>query len=142
MSRNTTLRIAEKFIGLPLEQRRQFLARLRQEGKDFGLLPIPVSRHGLEAIPLSYAQQRLLFLWQLDPQSAAYNMAAGLRLRGKLDRGRLQGAFDALIERHEALRTVFLVDGEQPLQRLLAAEPLPCGMSTLAPPTRLSWPDR
>ncbi|WP_054886199.1 non-ribosomal peptide synthetase [Pseudomonas sp. NBRC 111130] len=124
MTRNTTLRIAEKFIGLPLEQRRQFLARLRQDGKDFGLLPIPVSRHGLEAIPLSYAQQRLLFLWQLDPQSAAYNMAAGLRLRGKLDHDRLQGAFDALIERHEALRTVFQVDGEQPLQRVLAAEPL------------------
>ncbi|WP_343596219.1 amino acid adenylation domain-containing protein [Pseudomonas sp.] len=124
MTRNTTLRIAEKFIGLPLEQRRQFLAKLRQDGKDFGLLPIPVSRHGLEAIPLSYAQQRLLFLWQLDPQSAAYNMAAGLRLLGQLDEGRLQGAFDALIERHEALRTVFQVDGEQPLQRVLAAEPL------------------
>ncbi|WP_176509040.1 non-ribosomal peptide synthetase [Pseudomonas urethralis] len=124
MTRNTTLRIAEKFIGLPLEQRRQFLARLRQDGKDFGLLPIPVSRHGHEAIALSYAQQRLLFLWQLDPQSAAYNMAAGLRMRGDLDQSRLQGAFDALIERHEALRTVFQVDGEQPLQRVLAAEPL------------------
>lgn len=124
MTRNTTLRIAEKFIGLPLEQRRQFLAKLRQDGKDFGLLPIPVSRHGLEAIPLSFAQQRLLFLWQLDPQSAAYNMAAGLRLRGQLDERRLQGAFDALIERHEALRTVFQVDGEQPLQRVLAPAPL------------------
>lgn len=124
MTRNTTLRIAEKFIGLPLEQRRQFLAKMRQDGKDFGLLPIPVSRHGLEAIPLSYAQQRLLFLWQLDPQSAAYNMAAGLRLRGDLDEGRLQRAFDGLVERHEALRTVFQVDGEQPLQRVLPAEPL------------------
>jgi len=124
MTRNTTLRIAEKFIGLPLEQRRQFLDKLRQDGKDFGLLPIPVSRHGLEALPLSYAQQRLLFLWQLDPQSAAYNMAAGLRLHGALDETRLQNAFDALIARHEALRTVFQVDAEQPLQRVLAAEPL------------------
>ncbi|MGC8100977.1 amino acid adenylation domain-containing protein [Metapseudomonas otitidis] len=124
MSRTTTLRIAEKFIGLPLEQRRQFLDKLRQDGKDFGLLPIPVSRHGQDAIPVSYAQQRLLFLWQLDPGSAAYNMAAGLRLKGELDEARLQRAFDALIERHEALRTVFQVDGEQPLQRVLPAAPL------------------
>ncbi|WP_409488687.1 amino acid adenylation domain-containing protein [Pseudomonas promysalinigenes] len=124
MTRNTTLRIAEKFIAMPLEQRRQFLTKLGQQGKDFGLLPIPVSRHGLQAIPLSYAQQRLLFLWQLDPQSAAYNMAAGLRLRGELDECRLQAAFDTLIERHEALRTVFQVDGEQPLQRVLPPAPL------------------
>ncbi|MGN8262169.1 amino acid adenylation domain-containing protein, partial [Pseudomonas sp. SMSB3] len=124
MTRNTTLRIAEKFIGLPLEQRRQFLAKMRQDGKDFGLLPIPVSRHGLDLLPLSYAQQRLLFLWQLDPHSAAYNMAAGLRLHGELDLQRLQAAFDALIARHEALRTVFQLDGEQPQQRVLAAAPL------------------
>ncbi|WP_313646366.1 condensation domain-containing protein, partial [Pseudomonas sp.] len=124
MTRNTTLRIAEKFIGLPLEQRRQFLAKMRQDGKDFGLLPIPVSRHGLDLLPLSYAQQRLLFLWQLDPHSAAYNMAAGLRLHGELDLQQLQVAFDALIARHEALRTVFQLDGEQPQQRVLAAAPL------------------
>ena len=77
MSGTMAERIAKRFVGLPLEQRRLFLAKLREDGKDFSLLPLPVSRHEVTPIPLSFAQQRLLFLWQLEPQSAAYNMAAG-----------------------------------------------------------------
>jgi amino acid adenylation domain-containing protein/non-ribosomal peptide synthase protein (TIGR01720 family) len=119
MTPNTTARIAQKFIGLSLEQRRQFLAKLQQDGKDFSLLPIVASRQEQATLPLSYAQQRLLFLWQMEPHSAAYNMAAALRLSGELDEPRLQAAFDGLLQRHEALRTVFQVDGEQAEQRVL-----------------------
>ncbi|WP_419735507.1 amino acid adenylation domain-containing protein [Pseudomonas sp. COR18] len=119
MSGNPAVRIAKRFIGLPLAQRRQFLAKLSEEGKDFSLLPMPVSRHEVARIPLSYAQQRLLFLWQLDPGSAAYNMAAGLRLQGRLDESALQRAFEHIALRHEVLRTVFQVDGEQPCQVIL-----------------------
>ncbi|WP_137983034.1 condensation domain-containing protein, partial [Pseudomonas viridiflava] len=107
MTGTTAARIAKRFVGLSLEQRQQFLARLRQEGKDFSLLPVPVSRHDVSAIPLSFAQQRLLFLWQLDPSSDAYKMTTGLRLRGTLNESALRRAFDHLIERHEVLRTVF-----------------------------------
>ncbi|WP_256347444.1 non-ribosomal peptide synthetase [Pseudomonas gingeri] len=119
MSAQAALSLAKRFIGLPLEQRRQFLARLSQQGKDFSLLPVPVSRHEQAAIPLSYAQQRLLFLWQLEPDSAAYNMAAALRLRGELDEAALLRAFEHLVQRHEVLRTCFQVDGEQPRQVIL-----------------------
>ncbi|MGY2224213.1 amino acid adenylation domain-containing protein [Pseudomonas gingeri] len=125
MSANAAVRIARRFISLPLEQRRQFLAKLSQEGKDFSLLPMPVSRHDVTAIPLSYAQQRLLFLWQLDPASAAYNMAAGLRLQGHLDEPALLRAFEHVVERHEVLRTLFQVDGEQPRQVILATQAVP-----------------
>jgi amino acid adenylation domain-containing protein/non-ribosomal peptide synthase protein (TIGR01720 family) len=119
MSGNMAERIAKRFVGLPLEQRRQFLARLREEGKDFSLLPLPVSRHDCAQIPLSFAQQRLLFLWQLEPQSAAYNMAAGLRLKGRLDESALTRSLDHLMARHEVLRTVFRTDGDQPHQVIL-----------------------
>ncbi|RRV07251.1 amino acid adenylation domain-containing protein [Pseudomonas sp. v388] len=115
----TAARIAKRFVGLPLEQRRQFLERLRQDGKDFSLLPVPVSRHDVTAIPLSFAQQRLLFLWQLDPTSDAYKMTAGLRLRGELNESALRHSFDHLIQRHEVLRTVFQTEGEQALQVVL-----------------------
>ena len=125
MSAQAALSLAKRFISLPLEQRRQFLARLSQQGKDFSLLPVPVSRHGQAAIPLSYAQQRLLFLWQLEPDSAAYNMAAALRLRGELDESALQRAFEYLVQRHEVLRTRFQVDGEQPRQVILDQQALP-----------------
>ena len=119
MSGTTVARIAKRFIGMSLDQRRQFLAKLRADGKDFSLLPMPESRHDVDLIPLSYAQQRLLFLWQLDPTSDAYKMTTGLRLRGQLDEAALQRAFDHLLERHEVLRTVFQVDGEQPRQVIL-----------------------
>ncbi|MCU1734443.1 MULTISPECIES: non-ribosomal peptide synthetase [unclassified Pseudomonas] len=119
MSGTTTARIAKRFVGMSLDQRRQFLAKLRQDGKDFSLLPIVESRHDVALIPLSYAQQRLLFLWQLDPSSDAYKMTTGLRLRGQLDDRALQRAFDLLLQRHEVLRTVFRSDGEQPCQVIL-----------------------
>ncbi|KWT03451.1 peptide synthetase [Pseudomonas syringae pv. avii] len=119
MTGTTAARIAKRFVGLSLEQRQQFLTRLRQEGKDFSLLPVPVSRHDFSAIPLSFAQQRLLFLWQLDPLSDAYKMTTGLRLQGPLNESALRRAFDHLIERHEVLRTVFQTDGDQALQVLL-----------------------
>ena len=121
MSGTTTARIAKRFVGLPLEQRRQFLEKLRADGKDFTLLPIVESRLDARLIPLSYAQQRLLFLWQLDPASDAYKMVTGLRLRGHLDDSALCRSFDLLIQRHEVLRTVFRTDGEQPCQVILPA---------------------
>ncbi|MDR0278078.1 MAG: amino acid adenylation domain-containing protein, partial [Paucimonas sp.] len=121
MSGTTTARIAKRFVGLSLDQRRQFLAKLRADGKDFTLLPIPECRHDFTAIPLSYAQQRLLFLWQLDPTSDAYKMSTALRLRGALDDSALQRSFDLLLQRHEVLRTVFNTDGEQPHQVILPA---------------------
>ena len=58
-------------------------------------------------LPLSFAQQRLWFLDQLHPGSAAYNLPFGLRLEGKLDREALSKSFNELVRRHEALRTNF-----------------------------------
>ena len=64
-------------------------------------------------IPLSYAQQRLWFLDQLQGASAEYNLMESLRLRGELDRGALERAINTIVERHESLRTHFAeVDGE------------------------------
>jgi amino acid adenylation domain-containing protein len=56
-------------------------------------------------LPVSAAQQRLWFLDQVAPGNAAYNIAGGLRLRGRFDLAALNGAFDDLIARHDALRT-------------------------------------
>ncbi len=62
----------------------------------------------LQPLALSYAQERQWFLWQLQPTSTAYHVPAALRLRGELDLPALQRSFDALIERHESLRTCFV----------------------------------
>ena len=64
-------------------------------------------------VPLSYAQQRLWFLDQLERTSAEYNMPEALRLRGELDEQALKRTIDTIVERHETLRTHFPeVDGE------------------------------
>jgi amino acid adenylation domain-containing protein/non-ribosomal peptide synthase protein (TIGR01720 family) len=65
-----------------------------------------------QPVPLSYSQQRMWFLWQLEPDSPAYNVGGMARLRGVLDVGRFEAALQALIMRHETLRTTFpSVDG-------------------------------
>ena len=74
-------------------------------------------------LALSYAQQRQWFLWQLEPQSAAYNMPAALRLRGALDIAALELSFERLIARHETLRTTFRQDGAQAVQVIHASAP-------------------
>ncbi|NVJ19551.1 condensation domain-containing protein, partial [Myxococcus sp. AM010] len=74
----------------------------------------PLTRAGRDGqVPLSFAQQRLWFLDQLKPGDESYNMPSALRLSGALDVEALRRAVNALVERHEALRTTFQsVDGE------------------------------
>nr|WP_279653823.1 non-ribosomal peptide synthetase [Pseudomonas morbosilactucae] len=69
-----------------------------------------------QPLPLSYAQSRQWFLWQLEPHSAAYNIPAALRLKGTLDVAALEHSFNALIARHETLRTRFAQHGEHAVQ--------------------------
>ena len=66
--------------------------------------------------PLSFAQQRLWFLQQMNPQSPAYNMPVASRLSGALNATALQQALNAIVERHESLRTTFQMVDAQPLQ--------------------------
>jgi acyl carrier protein len=65
----------------------------------------PVSRHG--QLPLSFAQQRLWFLDQLEPNSPFYNVGAALRLEGELNVAALERTLSEIVRRHEVLRTSF-----------------------------------
>jgi aspartate racemase len=88
--------------GLSLEEKRKLLADLLQQK---ALEP--------KRVPLSFAQERLWFLTQLEPDNPSYNLPFALRLSGDLDVAALENSIDAIIARHETLRTKFVaVDGE------------------------------
>ncbi|MFB7680819.1 amino acid adenylation domain-containing protein, partial [Streptomyces rochei] len=75
-----------------------------------------------ERIPLSYAQQRLWFLHQLEGPSATYNTVLTLRLDGTLDVEALRAAIGDVVARHESLRTVFTEDEQGAYQIVLPVE--------------------
>jgi amino acid adenylation domain-containing protein len=83
------------------------LASILQNTAKAELSPRPWSRGG--ALPVSFAQERLWFLHQLEPETDAYNMPAALRIKGRLDIPALERAFNHVIARHEMLRARFAV---------------------------------
>jgi amino acid adenylation domain-containing protein len=101
------------------------LARSAQHG--LAVPPIvPVTRD--RPLPLSFAQQRLWFLYQWEPDSPGYNVPINIPiLRGSLNVGALEQALTELVRRHENLRTTFPLAGDAPHQVILpsTAVPLP-----------------
>ncbi len=75
---------------------------------------LPVRREG--SLPLSFAQQRLWFLDQLEPGSSAYNMPFAIRLKGELQVAALEQSLEEIVRRHEALRTAFVTENDEPIQ--------------------------
>ena len=83
----------------------------QREGLGLAVPALVVQRRP-DGLPLSYAQERLWLLEQIEAAGSAYNLSAAVRLRGPLDVEALSRSFATIVERHEALRTRFeVVDG-------------------------------
>ena len=98
---------------LSAEEKRALLARLLQE-----------KSRKARSFPLSFAQQRLWFLEQLTPGTHAYHVTTAMQLHGALQAPLIQRTLQAIVERHEAFRTIFVVENGQPVQRITAPAPV------------------
>ncbi len=90
-----------------------------QQGDNARLAPPPIRPVARDdSLPLSFVQRRLWFLDQFEGPSATYNIPMAFRLTGVLQPAALQQAMNALVQRHEVLRTVFLALDGQPVQHI------------------------
>jgi acyl carrier protein len=92
------------------------------------ILPVPRA----QALPLSFAQQRLWLASHLEPAKALYNMSFGLRLRGALQVAALARTLAEVVRRHEVLRTTFPVVDRQPVQAIAPPRPFALPLADLA----------
>lgn len=112
--------------------------RERQEAR--GLVAPPIRAREREGeLPLSFAQQRLWFLSQMEPDSPFYNMPWAVRIRGRLDVEALESSLNAIVRRHEALRTNFAQEGGRAVQRIVLERSIQLGIADLS---RLDEPER
>ncbi|QQU69017.1 amino acid adenylation domain-containing protein [Pseudomonas fluorescens] len=93
-----------------------FVAAMQAQESSSPTAPALLSAGRVQPLPLSYAQERQWFLWQLEPHSAAYHIPSALRLKGQLDLAALQRSFDSLLARHESLRTHIRQDHDGAVQ--------------------------
>lgn len=108
--------LAARLAGLSPAKRALLEQKLRKsDGGSAQSRAIP-RRIGRDPAPLSFAQQRLWFLSQVDPEGCDYNEANAVRLIGPLNTGALGAAFEQLVARHESLRTTIAVVNGEPRQ--------------------------
>ncbi|MBY6244154.1 condensation domain-containing protein, partial [Methylosinus sp. Sm6] len=102
---------------------KDFAATLEAFGHGAPPPPMGPANRGTGPLVLSFAQQRLWFLSRFDAAaSVAYHIAGGVRLCGSLDAAALRRALDRIVERHEALRTTFVLATEEPEQKIGSSE--------------------
>ncbi len=125
---------SRKSLGLSAAQRALLDELLREEGLESGGEQQIPRRSTDGRPPLSFAQERLWFLDQLQPGTTAYNVPAAVRLRGSLDVAALEQTLREIVRRHEPLRTTFVMESGRPVQVIsplappaLPVEELSCG---------------
>ncbi|MEJ6480686.1 condensation domain-containing protein [Nostoc punctiforme UO1] len=109
--------LSQRIAELSPEKLKLLVQRLNNKKEEILLRSqiVPQSRE-LNSFPLSFAQQRLWFIDQLQPGNSAYNISVPMRLGGWLNVAALEQSFKEVVKRHEVLRTTFTVVDGQPLQ--------------------------
>src|SRR5262245_54279288 len=99
------------------ERKQELLQFLSDYEQSVALIPPPILRRtSSDPGPLSFAQERLWFLEQLEPGSAVYNICRAFRLTGNLNIAALEASLAEILRRHEILRSLISIVDERPVQ--------------------------
>jgi amino acid adenylation domain-containing protein len=108
--------ITKRIAALSPEKRELLLQRLNQQAQTKSTNLIEPQSRETNCFPLSFAQQRLWFIEQLEPGNPLYNIPGAVRLQGRLNVTALEQSLNLIIQRHEILRTTFKSKQGQPVQ--------------------------
>ena len=109
--------INQKVANLSPEKRELLLQKINQRtNKEVKTNFIKAKSRESNTFTLSFAQQRLWFLNQLEPNNPFYNIPGAVKLKGKLNITALEKSINEIIQRHEILRTTFKTVNGQPVQ--------------------------
>lgn len=115
--------LSQRIANLSPEKREFLRQQLKNKKANLVQATISPQKRETNAFSLSFAQQRLWFLDQLEPGSFVYNIPAGLRLKGLLNTVALEQGLAEILQRHENLRTSFATVEGQPRQMISSPEP-------------------
>jgi len=132
--------LANRIAALPAEKRALLELRLKDKGATaLSAEPIIPRRSESGSVPLSFPQQRLWFLEQLEPGTALYNIPSAYHVTGPLNLLALEQGLNEIVRRHEALRTTFATTKGRPVQAIAPTLALALNVVEL---DKLSKPDR
>src|SRR5262245_36458793 len=113
--------LADRIAGLSADKRALLELEIKKRGTRASAEPTIPRSDSRDSVPLSFAQQRLWFLDQYEPNSSVYNVSGALRFTGELNTDALERGIKEIVGRHETLRTTFsMVDGK-PVQIIARA---------------------
>ncbi|MTJ53551.1 amino acid adenylation domain-containing protein [Anabaena sp. UHCC 0253] len=112
--------LLQKIAELSPEKRQLLLQKLNQQKGKAAPAKIQPQSRDTQTFPLSFAQQRLWFFSQLEPESSAYNIPAAIQLTGNLNVLALENSINQIVHRHHILRTNFQVINGEPVQMIRA----------------------
>src|SRR5579875_1513445 len=111
--------LAKRIADLSPEQHQTLLRKLQEMRDGHSSQSIRPRSGAPHFLPLSFAQQRLWFLSQLEPDNPVYLLPFAVHISGQLNKAALQASIQQVVRRHESLRTCFVIKHEQPCQVIM-----------------------
>ncbi|MDZ7336583.1 MAG: amino acid adenylation domain-containing protein, partial [candidate division KSB1 bacterium] len=111
---------ADRIAKLSPEKQALLMLRLQQSARSRSERQFIPKRENQDEFPMSYSQERMWFLHQLNPDRPLYNIAGAIRLQGRLNVAALHRSLQEIVRRHEVLRARFIVEQDHPVQKILS----------------------